>query len=132
MKQYIITFLAAALSAALCEAILPEGSIKKYAASIIGIILTGMLIIPLFGTDIEEIIPKFYVDFEQEAQEKILAEAEKTAESRISTIEGIKSKVSIAPDGRIEKVILYGKSGNDTVKFITQELGVSRYDIKIE
>ncbi len=132
MKQYIITFIAAAIIAAVSESVLPEGGIKKYASSIIGIILTGMLVIPLSGADIESIIPQNHIDFEEEAQSKIIEEAEKTAEARIEEIEGIKADVTILPSGSIQSVTLYGKGGNDTVKFITKELGVSRYDIKIE
>lgn len=142
LKEYIINILAVVLISSLCETFLPEGNMKKYSASIIGLAVIAVLILPI--TSIDEIqlnmgysVPNKVtasVD-DSEYNKEVLKEYSEKVEKHIEEKGGGKVKAFVIASskdiGKIDKVKLVGNSDTALISYIINDLGVSRYDIEI-
>lgn len=141
LRTYIINMLAVILFSALCEMFLPEGNMKKYASSLIGLAVMAALISPLAaftGADInlDDYIPaSAAVNQDDSAYRKRVSDEYRSRVCRLiesKSDNGVRAEVDIGDDGvSIKRVYLYGRPGAGLIAFIINELGVLRNDIEI-
>ncbi len=140
LKGYAITILAVVLFSALCEMFLPEGRMKKYSASLIGLAVAAAILSPISritGTEIrvEDFLPEYNIAAdENKYQTELAREYEKRITERIyeEAEGGITCSVLVDPESmEIKKIYIKGSPDGRLISFIVNELGVLENDIEI-
>ena len=143
VRQWLSSIVVVSLLLSVAQTLVPEGSIRRMASFVGGLILLAALLRPLLGADQERLRLDLngYEQALQEAQEELAASGETELAERIEERTAayisdkadalglevvIRVEASAGPDGISlpEKVELTGPYSRELADFMTRELGI--------
>ena len=143
LREWLTSIVVVTLLLSVVQALVPEGSIRRVASFVGGLILLAALLRPVLGADLErlQLVMDDYEQALQEAREELASSGETELTERIeertaayisdkADALGLKVAVRVeattGPDGVSlpEKVELTGPYSRELADFMTRELGI--------
>lgn len=143
MKEYMTSLGTVLMMTALSNMLIPNGNIKKFVSMAMGFILisAALSFLPAkkedfrFSFDSFELSESDFARAEAVYRAEIIKEHKKNLENKIESYmkHGSKAYVEVTESGEITRVTLSLRGDESrAVRFITEELGVSRERIKLK